>query len=72
MDKKRLTYMERLECYKSLGGFAGLVACLLAMILEMWVSLVEWWLPREDIDVVPDLIKPTRHDENGHFKQLRN
>lgn len=72
MDKKRLTYMERLECYKSLGGFAGLVACLLAMILELWVSLVEWWLPQEDIDVVPDLIKPTRHDENGHFKQLRN
>ena len=70
MDRERLTYMERLECYKSLGGFAGLVACLLAMILELWVSFVEWWLPRDDIDVVPDLVEPTGNGANGYFKQV--
>jgi len=59
MDKERLTYMERLECYMSLGGFSGVVACLLAMTFELWVSIVEWWLPREAIDVVPDLVAAT-------------
>ena len=58
MDRDRLTYLERLECYMSLGGFSGIVACLLAMTFEYWVFFVEWWLPRGDIDVVPDLIAP--------------
>jgi phosphatidylinositol glycan class A protein len=67
MDRGRLSYMERLECYMSLGGFAGAVACLLAMTFELWVSFVEWWLPRDAIDVVPDLVgaNSVRKTDNG-------
>lgn len=56
MNQERLSYLERLECYTSLGGFSGIVACMLAMTFELWVSFVEWWLPRDAIDVVPDLV----------------
>lgn len=63
MDRERLTFIERLECYRSLRGFSGLVACLLAITLEFWVSIVEWWLPRDAIDVVPDLI-PTKTESD--------
>jgi phosphatidylinositol glycan class A protein len=55
MDKKRLTYLERLECYLSLGGLSGLVACLLAMTVEFWICFVEWWQPEDAIDIVPDI-----------------
>jgi phosphatidylinositol glycan class A protein len=47
---------ERLSCYQSLGGFSGLVACLLAFYIELWIRFVEWIQPIERIDVVPDLI----------------
>ena len=63
MDRERLTFMERLECYKSLGGFSGLVACLLAITFEFWVSFVEWWMPRDAIDVVRDLV-PTKTESD--------
>jgi phosphatidylinositol glycan class A protein len=45
----------RLLMYQSLGGFSGLVACLLMVTLELWLHVVDWWQPRADIDVVPDL-----------------
>jgi phosphatidylinositol glycan class A protein len=45
----------RLAVYQSLGGFSGLVACLIMVTLELWLRVVEWWQPRADIDVVPDL-----------------
>jgi phosphatidylinositol glycan class A protein len=45
----------RLAMYQSLGGFSGLVACLIMVTLELWLRVVEWWQPRADIDVVPDL-----------------
>jgi hypothetical protein len=44
-----------LSMYQSLGGFSGLVACLLMVYIELWLRVVEWWQPRADIDVVPDL-----------------
>ena len=50
------TFGERLSCYQSLGGFSGLVACLLAFYIELWIRFVIWMQPGEKIDVVPDLI----------------
>jgi phosphatidylinositol N-acetylglucosaminyltransferase subunit A len=51
-----LSFGERLSCYQSLGGFSGLVACLLAFYIEVWIRFVEWYHPVERIDVVPDLM----------------
>lgn len=56
VKRKRLTFLERLECYKSLGGFSGLVACLLVITFEFWVCFVEWWQPADAIDIVPDIV----------------
>jgi phosphatidylinositol N-acetylglucosaminyltransferase subunit A len=60
-DSHRGDLCERLECYvTALGGRIGpttLVVCILAVALELWLRLVEWWQPRDEIDIVPDLIK---------------
>eukprot|EP00934_Nitzschia_sp_Nitz4_P004742 Nitzschia sp. Nitz4//scaffold2_size372955//6484//7969//NITZ4_000350-RA/size372955-snap-gene-0.1-mRNA-1//1//CDS//3329546557//4732//frame0 len=45
----------RLACYQSLGGFSGLIACMLAFYIELWIRLVIWMTPIDSIDVVPDL-----------------
>lgn len=37
------------------GGLAGMVVALLAIILSGWLRIVEWWQPRSQIDVVPDV-----------------
>jgi phosphatidylinositol N-acetylglucosaminyltransferase subunit A len=51
----RRTFLERLECYQSIGSVAGVVACLLAIIVESWIRVVIWLQPKSSIDVVPDL-----------------
>ena len=53
-SKPRLTFLQRLARYKTVGRVAGYVACLLAITLHFVVKLVEWWQPRHLIDVVPD------------------
>ncbi len=53
-DKPRLTFLQRLHRYSTVGGVAGYVVCLLCTTLHFVVSLVEWWQPRNLIDVVPD------------------
>jgi phosphatidylinositol glycan class A protein len=54
-QQPRKTFLERLQCYQSSGGFSGLFVCLLAVIIEVWIRFVLWWQPKEKIDVVPDL-----------------
>jgi phosphatidylinositol glycan class A protein len=54
-DKPRLTFIQRLARYKTVGRIAGYVVCLLGITLHFVVKLVEWWQPRSLIDVVPDL-----------------
>ena len=56
LKKKRLTFLQRLARYKTVGPFAGYVACLLSVTLHFIVIIIEWWQPRHLIDVVPDLI----------------
>jgi phosphatidylinositol glycan class A protein len=50
------SFVQRLTCYQSLGGFSGIVACILATYIELWIRFVIWMQPKESIDVVPDLI----------------
>lgn len=50
------SFDDRLSRYRSsLGGFSGIVACFLSVVVELWYQCVEWIQPRERIDLVPDL-----------------
>lgn len=55
LSKPRLSFLQRLARYKGVGGIAGYVVCILAITLHFVASLVEWWQPRDVIDVVPDI-----------------
>lgn len=55
MARQRPTFLERVARYKSVGGLAGYISCLLHCTLHFYVRLVQWWLPEDVIDVVPDL-----------------
>jgi len=65
LTKPRLTFLQRLDRYKTVGGIAGYVVCVLAITLHFAVKLVEWWQPRDLIDVVPDVC----HQENEYEKK---
>jgi phosphatidylinositol glycan class A protein len=56
IQDKPKSLMERLECYRRLGGVSGIVACVLALYIELWIRFVEWLQPVSGIDVVPDLV----------------
>ena len=58
MQQERRSLTNRLDCYGSLGGFAGLVAMLMGLTLELWVRFVCLWQPVEFIDKIPDLMPP--------------
>jgi phosphatidylinositol glycan class A protein len=54
--RPKKTFNDRLSCYRSaLGGISGIVACFLAVIVELWFQCIEWLQPRDRIDLVPDL-----------------
>jgi phosphatidylinositol N-acetylglucosaminyltransferase subunit A len=54
------TFRQRLKRYNRLGGFSGIVACILALYIELWIRFIEYTQPVQDIDVVPDLIPPSQ------------
>jgi phosphatidylinositol N-acetylglucosaminyltransferase subunit A len=56
LHQRRITFDERMECYRSLGSVSGLTVCCLALIVELWYRFVEWWQPADAIDRVPDLL----------------
>ena len=51
----RLSFLQRLARYKTVGGIAGYVVCLLSITQHFILRLVEWWQPQDVIDVVPDI-----------------
>lgn len=65
MSEPSRSFLERLNCYQSLGGFSGLVACLLAFLVELWIRFVEWIQPVDQIDIVPDLVPFMPLDKKG-------
>ena len=54
-EHDKLDFVERMECYLSLGGFSGLIACLLAVLIECWMQIVYWLQPTDKIEVIDDL-----------------
>ena len=54
-SEPRLTFLQRLARYKTVGSIAGYVVCLLGITLHFIVKIVEWWQPRRLIDIVPEL-----------------
>jgi len=61
LNKPRLTFLQRLARYKTVGWIAGYVVCFLAITQHFVVSVVEWWHPRDNIATVPDICI----EENG-------
>ena len=55
LEKERFTFLQRLARYKTVGPLAGYVVCMIAVSLHFLLTIVEWWQPRDQIDVVPDL-----------------
>ena len=68
LEKKRLTFLQRLARYKTVGSFSGYVVCLIAVSLHFLLNIIEWMQPRNQIDIVPDL---ERFDA-GELLQLMN
>ncbi len=62
LTEPRLSLLQRLVRYKSVGGIAGYIVCILAITLHFVVSIVEWWQPRHFIDIVPDICFEPKDD----------
>jgi len=54
-EQERRSFLERMSCYRSLGGLSGIIACFLALTVELWLRAVGYWQPLCRIDVVPDI-----------------
>jgi phosphatidylinositol glycan class A protein len=63
LKQKRHSFVERLQCYRSIGFISGLVACLIAITVSLVLRAVEFWQPTSEIDIVPDLVRATLDDE---------
>ena len=62
LNKPRLTLLERLDRYKSVGPVAGYVASLIAISLHFFARFVDYRQPRSLIDVVTDLpLEPNKN-----------
>jgi len=68
LAKPRLSLLERLQRYRSIGNFAGFVAMGLGLYCHFIIKLIERWQPQEIIDVVPDLIDPIAGVKEKHVK----
>lgn len=55
LNRKRLTFLQRLARYKTVGPFSGYVVCVIAISLHFLVKVIEFWQPAHLIDVVPTL-----------------
>lgn len=66
LRKPRLNFLQRLARYKTVGGIAGYVACILATTLHFVVLLVKWWQPSDLIDVVPDICHREKDKDDRH------
>jgi phosphatidylinositol N-acetylglucosaminyltransferase subunit A len=70
--RPRPTLHDRLRCYRAIGFIAGIVACFIALTVELWFHYVEWWLPRHQIEVVPSLCgRPQLVDDDEQHDFVR-
>lgn len=42
--------LHRLQLYQGIGPVAGMLACVIAAVLHLYVVLLEWWQPAADIE----------------------
>jgi phosphatidylinositol glycan class A protein len=61
------TFLQRLTCYQKLGGFSGIVACILALYIDLWIQFVTYLQPVDCIDVVPDLMLQHPESSSEHL-----
>ena len=54
-NKPRLTFLQRLARYKTVGWLAGYVVCFLSITQHFVVLFVELWQPQDSIDPVNDI-----------------
>ena len=52
----RLSLIHRLERYMTAGIVSGYVGCLVAVTVQIIFNIIDWWIPKESIDIVPDLV----------------
>jgi phosphatidylinositol glycan class A protein len=62
MQREKMDIWGRLKCYRSTGRFSGIIVCCLAILVQLWLYIVELWLPAKAIEVIPDLIEPPTTD----------
>ena len=68
----QLNFLERLQLYRTAGKYLGLLVCGIFMLIHFWVKIVELLLPRDSIDIVPDLNESNttaKYDKKESLKQ---
>lgn len=55
LKMKRLTFLQRLARYRTVGPFSGYVVCVIAISLHFIRKMIDYWQPVEHIDAIPDL-----------------
>lgn len=56
LAQDRLTLLQRLERYRTTGPVIGIIACLVALMVQLLSAIMDWLQPISTIDVVPDLM----------------
>jgi phosphatidylinositol glycan class A protein len=61
LAQDRLTFLLRMERYLTVGPVMGIIACLVALMVQLLSVIIDWLQPISIIDIVPDLmlLKPT-------------
>ncbi|KAI9989009.1 hypothetical protein PInf_022730 [Phytophthora infestans] len=56
--------LHRLQLYHGIGPVAGMLACVIAAVLHLYVVFLEWWQPADDIELALDWTSaPRKCDE---------
>ncbi|MBW0489731.1 hypothetical protein O181_029446 [Austropuccinia psidii MF-1] len=61
-----VTLLERLRRYYGSGVVFGKVMCIVMMCQYILMGLLDWWLPRDEIDFVPDFNYNMYIQKQGH------
>ncbi|CAI5730732.1 unnamed protein product [Hyaloperonospora brassicae] len=60
--------LHRLQLYYGIGPVAGLLACIIAAILHLYVVFLEWWQPAADIERALDWTPDVQRSEDDTDK----
>jgi phosphatidylinositol glycan class A protein len=58
LAQDRLKFLQRIERYRTTGPVIGIIACLVALTVQLLSAIMDWLQPISTIDIVPDLILP--------------